>query len=172
MTGFQAGATGDHIDLAANNGPGHGSVWGQGGNNGLAGGDVRGLINGGNTNVNVGGDTNATLQNVVSGDTIAATTNVIVLTGQTFFDATAIASALENNTYDIALTTALNNNNSAHMIIAYQDFNGNTHISDLALIANAGTTTQIDLMDIHVSDMVQLTGVTLNTLAAANIQFV
>ena len=65
VTGFQVGAGGDVIDFGADTGTGHGSVWGQGGNNGLAGGDAQGLVNGGRTTLLVSfGGTNAVFQQV------------------------------------------------------------------------------------------------------------
>jgi hypothetical protein len=176
VSGFESGT--DVIDIGANSGFNHGSIWGSGGNNGLIGGGVEGLVQGNVGSINVPGGPgsflDANFQNVNSGDNIGATTRVVALTGQTFFDATAVSAALENNTYNINLAAPLNNNNSMHIIIAYQDFSGNAHIADLALIANTGTTANIDVMDVHVADMVQLTGVSLAQLVSNenNIHFV
>ena len=109
-------------------------------------------MNGGLTSINVTGDTNAVFQNVINGGAVAAATTVVILTGQTFSDATAVASALENGgTYDVKVAGTLGANHSAHLIIAYQDLSGNTHLADLAIVANRGATNDIQDMDVRVS---------------------
>jgi len=84
-----------------------------------------------------------------------------------------VAAYLNDPTHLFRLAVALPNNDSAHLLIAYQDAGTQTtHIADLALIANGGTTTFLAAMTEHVSDIVALTGVALTDLTAANLHFV
>ena len=67
----------------------------------------------------------------------------------------------------------LANKDSAHVLVAYQDLGGNTRIADVALDNVSGTATASSTALIeHASDIVQLTGVSLTSLTAADIHFI
>ena len=175
VSGFKVGVAGDVIDFGANSGLNHSGIWGSGGGNG-SGGTALGLLEGnGTTFVGTFGGTDFVIQQVPTATTeLAANTNVIALIGNTFGTAGAVVAALADDTIDIDLNGAgIANNNSGHMIVAWQDFAGNTHLSDLAFINKTGAV-QDDFSDFNLfmSDMVQLTGVQLTSLDVSNIQFV
>jgi Domain of unknown function (DUF4214) len=114
----------------------------------------------------------ATTQDVVQGSVIGggadASANVIAITDATFANAAAVAQALASGAYNLSLAGPMRPATSFDMIFAYSD-GTNTHIADVNvlngknLIHPAGSALSVDATAIHVSDMVQLTG-----LAAAN----
>jgi len=95
------------------------------------------------------------------GNTVLAGTTLLALDG-VHSSATAVAAELNNPFTSINFAGALAAGNSAHMLIAYND-GANTRIADLDLFAAAGATNNTGGMDIHVSDLVQLTGVSFNS---------
>ena len=84
-------------------------------------------------------------------------------------------------TYDIAFNTpsfAIHNDN-AHVIVAYQDQNNIAHLMDLDIVDTGvpggvppRSVTTDALVQLYGSDMVQLSGVSVTNLHAANIHFV
>ena len=179
VTNFVTGATGDILDFGASSGTGHATIWGAGGANGLAGGTALGLVNGSFAAFAAGAGLDATIQQVNPGGTVAAGTNFIELTGQTFLSVGAVASALTTFVnYNINFTGAgLTTHESAHWLIGWQDTAGSTHIADLSLInpsgvVNATSTAGVFAADVHVSDIATLTGVSLTSLTAHNVHFV
>ena len=84
-----------------------------------------------------------------------------------FSDGMDVAQALHDPSRDAIefFQGSLPPGDSAHMLIGYQDFDGNTHIADLAL-ANITTAPQSDTASlvVHVSDMAILVGVSLTAL--------
>ena len=106
------------------------------------------------------------------GTVIVANADVLVLSSaQTFSGAAAVASALVSNAtainFGAAQTNALN-----HYLVAYQDTGGNARIADLDIHSLGAFTSTSQVQTLAVSDMVQLVGVSLTSLAATNIQFV
>jgi hypothetical protein len=170
----------DILDFAAFSGPNHSSIWGAGSTNGN-GGLSHGLVNGDLTTTTTG-ITSPLLQQINPGNTALAPTaagQVFELTAGTFANANAVAAALHSS-YQVKFTVggALGANDSEHLLMAYQDFSGNTHIVDVALTrtaalaAGATETTTDAAVTVHASDIVQLTGVALLSLHTGNIHFV
>ena len=96
----------------------------------------------------------------------------VLLLGNTFANAAAVAASLANSataiTFAGAQLNALN-----HYLVAYQDLSGSVRIADLDI--HRGATpflTTAQGQNISASDMVQLVGVSLSSLNAANLQFV
>lgn len=175
-----ASAPQDVLDFAAFSGPGHGAVWGAGSVNGN-GGIAHGLVNG-DLVTTITGITSPVLTQINPGNTAPAPTaagQVFELATGVFANASAVAAALHGS-YQLKFTVgaALGANDSEHILIAYQDLSGNTHIADVALTntaavaANATETTTDATVTVHASDIVQLTGVALLSLHTGNIHFV
>jgi hypothetical protein len=71
--------------------------------------------------------------------------------------------------------TGVSAHSVADILVAWQDTNNNTHISDLHLNNHAGINvhdTASFFMGVSMSDMVQLTGVSVTSLASANIHLI
>ncbi len=166
VSNFNAGK--DVLDFAASSSTGYGPVWGSGGANGL-GGTALGITDGAFAAFTGGAP--AVGQQVNPGGTVAGTTTLIELTTGTFANANAVAQALDSATYAITFGAPLGANDSAHMLVAYQDLSGSTRIADLA-IANptAGPLSSSLVLDEHASDIVQVTGVPLLS-AAPDVHF-
>ncbi len=162
------------------------SSWGYGGTTTVASAllaeHANGLLNtAGVAEHGIGAHT-ATFANVSIGGTInnaiaSGIGDVIVLGGSTFQNAAAVASSLSGAGTAINFTTAiLGGGGEGHFLLAYQNTAGNTVLADLDIISSAApgtTTTAASATEtIAISDMVQLTGVTLNTLHAANVHLV
>jgi hypothetical protein len=115
---------------------------------------------------------------VVAANTVAAGTNLILLDGvfTAANGANQVAQTLVSVTGNVHFSGALTIGQSAHMLVAYNDGSGNTHIADLDLFnAIGGALADTNLLSVHVSDMVQLTGVsyaTFQTNANASVHFV
>jgi len=168
VANFKAGL--DIVDFAASAGGLGGAAWAAGGLNGVGAGTSLGLVTGNLSQVPAGP---AVIQQVDAfATTFAAATNLVELTGQTFLSPTAVVSYLHDPTHLFNLTTGLAANQSAHMLVAYQDAATNTHIADLAMIANGGATVFLAAMTLHLSDIVQLTGVQVTDLTATSVHFV
>ena len=147
--------------------------WGNGGTNAM-GGIAHGLTAGNlaTAPANSAAGAVSVLQQVKPGDTVGASTDVIELAAGAFANATAVAAALHTS-YGITFGGTLANNDSAHVLVAYQDLGGNTRIADVALDNVSGTATASSTVLIeHASDIVQLTGVSLISLTAADIHFI
>ncbi len=104
------------------------------------------------------------------GDVAPASADVLILTDTTFSSANAVAAALHSGAYAITFAAPLANAQEfAHMILAYNDSQGNAHIADLdvtgAAVANSTGLT------IRVSDMFELAGVSAQSLQPNNILF-
>jgi hypothetical protein len=117
---------------------------------------------------------NAVFSNPLGPDgvVIVGSADVLVLSSiQTFSGAAAVADALIRGpteiNFGVAQTSAIN-----HYVIAYQDTGGNTRIADLDIHNNGAFTGTSQVQTLAVSDMVQLVGVSLASLAEANIKFV
>ena len=116
----------------------------------------------------------ATFSNLVGlGGTITvADANVLLITSNVgFANAADLAADLLANpiTFASAQTAQFN-----HYIVAYQDFDGDVRIADMDIHANGLTsfTTTAGGATLAISDLVELEGVSLSALQAANIQFV
>jgi len=112
---------------------------------------------------------------VTPGATLSATADVIEITGATFANAAALATAL-GSTFNLTFAgTGVNANTDAHMLFLYNDASGNAHIADVdfenGANAAAATTTSA-VTKIVASDMVELVGVSEASLTANNIHFV
>jgi len=168
---FVAGAGGDVLDFSV-------SAWGkyQTPNGLLANGDTHWSFS------DIAGDAtsligNAVFANVTTGGTVVGPHNadVLVIGNGSFANAAALANTL-------AGTGAIGGagfapaavGNEVHLLVAYQNLQGNTVIADLDLDAHAtaGTTSTATGNLIAVSDIVTLTGVSLTQLTAGNIHFV
>ncbi len=96
----------------------------------------------------------------------------VLLLGNTFANAAAVAASLANPTTAITFAGAQTNLLN-HYLVAYQDLTGSVRIADLDIHRGATpflTTAQGE--SISASDMVQITGVALSSLHGGNVQFV
>jgi hypothetical protein len=104
---------------------------------------------------------------VVAANSVAAATNLILLDG-VFANANQVAQTLISITGNVHFAGTLAPGNSAHMLAAYNDGSGNTHIADIDLFNTLGAAVaDTNLLSVHASDMVQLTGVTFAAFTAA-----
>ncbi len=160
----------DLLVFAASSGvtPFYGPVWNSDGANGL-GGTALGLVDG--AFASFAGHVAATVQQVTTGGTVNAATDFIELTGHEFGSVNDVATQLENGTYNLSFSGTLASNNSAHLLLAWEDFSGETHISDLAIAATAGATKTSTGTSIHVSDIVELPATSLIGLTPAQVHF-
>jgi hypothetical protein len=99
-------------------------------------------------------------------NTPGTTVDFIILSQGSFLNAAAVAGALHGGSYTIT-HAPLGATVEADFLLAYQGVDGNAHIANLHLAgAGAGVNTSQDL--VTVSDMVNLAGVNLAQLSAAN----
>jgi hypothetical protein len=105
---------------------------------------------------------------IVAGGTVSDG-NILEL-GSPFADAKAVANGLAGATTGITFATATTSA-VEHFIVAYQDLSGSVRLADLDIHAAVGTTHTAGA-DLAVSDMIQLTGVSLANLHNTNIHFV
>jgi hypothetical protein len=150
-----------------------------GANHGLTAGN---LVSGSIPIVGLPGFTAATSQmilpsvGVVAANSVAAGTNLILLDGVFTGGANQVAATLIAVTGNVHFAGALAPANSAHMLLAYNDGSGNTHIADMDLFNPFGIAlSDTNTLSVHVSDMVQLTGVSYATFQAnanASVHFV
>ena len=94
--------------------------------------------------------------------TAAAPTNFIILSQGDFLNANAVAQALAGGSYTLKHST-LGGTVEADFLLGYQGTDGNAHIANLHLAGTGGTSTAADL--VTASDMVNIVGVNINTLA-------
>jgi len=121
--------------------------------------------------------TPAVIEAIGSGGTIGGGTNgaatVTELTGVTFANAATLANALSTGAdgYLLAHFPAPIGD-TGDFIVAYSD-GTNVHIADVNLVSNGAATGVLfsSVSAVHVSDLVQLTGVSLASLSANNIGF-
>ena len=150
------------------------SAWGIGTNG--AGGANHGLTNGDMaTQVSHGGPVSAqviTLGAVANaGDTLLNGTNLIELNGSFTGGAAQLASTLINPASNLFFGTPLATKADAHMLVAYQN-NGSVDIADVTFhaggVAPMGSSGPLVPLGatVHVSDIVQLTGVSLASFEA------
>jgi hypothetical protein len=109
---------------------------------------------------------------VVAANSVAAGTNLILLDGVYTGGANQVAQTLIGVNGNVHFAGSLSTNESAHMLVAYNDGSGNTHIADLDLFdaipnRGGGGLRETNELDVHVSDMVQLTGVSFASFQAA-----
>lgn len=157
---------GDIIDFSV-------SSWGSGGTNSL-GGQNHGLATGNLSAISTStvAGTSAVIQHVNPGQTVLSATNLVELTGA-FADANSAIAAIHSGADQFFFSAALPNNDDAHLLIAYQDLAGNSHIMDAEFVNTSGlTTADTTHMTEYGSDMLQLTGVALASLTAAQFHFV
>jgi hypothetical protein len=105
----------------------------------------------------------------LGGTVTVANANVLRIDSPTgFADASELADQLEANpiTFAGSQTGALN-----HYIVAYQDKNGNVRVADMDIHASSAFTTTAGGQTLAISDMVQLTDVSLSSLQQSNITF-
>jgi hypothetical protein len=163
VSNFVAGAT--HDTVAFSNG-----AW-------STGGTFIGLTNV-DTSVNVGAGTGAAavFTNAVGvGGTVVANaglTQDVILLSSPELNASGLANSIA--TGGLTIPTALVAGTDYHFLVAYQvTGTTNVRIADLDVFATAASAT-INAANDHIvaSDMVQLTGVSLGSLAGANIHFI
>ena len=91
--------------------------------------------------------------------------------GQTFEDAAALAAALVDPLTAIKFSL-LQTNAVNHYMVAYDDTAGNLRIADLNIYNPVSFTNTSQVQNLAISDMVQLTGLSVLDLQPSNIQFV
>jgi hypothetical protein len=109
----------------------------------------------------------------VASATLSATANVMEVTGATFANAAALATAL-GSTYQLTFGgTGVAANTDAHMLFIYNDPSGKAHVADVDFEnGSTAATTTTAVSKIVASDMVELVGVSEASLTANNIHFV
>ncbi len=130
--------------------------------------------------VAVDGTTPAALGNVtqVMAGVLSGTTGTLVdvPTGGPLVinNAGTLAMDLMNGSLAVSLSAGTTNNNTAHLLFAYQDSSNNTHIADVAILEKtvAGPASLAAQQHIVAEDLVQLTGVPLSHLANSNVHIV
>ena len=103
-----------------------------------------------------------------AGDTLLAGTNLIELNGSFTGGAAQVADTLVNAASRIFFASALGATNDAHILLAYQN-NGSVDIADVTFHAGGaamGNTAAVTGGTVHISDIVQLTGVSLASFEA------
>src|SRR4051812_53216 len=110
---------------------------------------------------------------VAAGGTIPVGATIVELTGTTLPNANALAQFLQLNPITYAHGGAQAGFTDEHMLWIYSD-GANSHIADVVFQnASAGPNASTNMQNaIVVSDLVQLTGVALNSLTNANFHFV
>jgi hypothetical protein len=112
---------------------------------------------------------------VAAGGAVTSATGSVLLLATAFSNAAGLATGLASAGGAIHFTTPLAAGNY-HIIVAYQDLNSpaDVRIADLNLHTTAASSSTLGSGTefVAVSDMVQLTGVSLSQLNAANIHFV
>ncbi len=109
---------------------------------------------------------------MAAGGTLSATANVIELTGGTFANATALATALSSTANLTFAGTGVPANTDVHMLFLYNDGSGNAHVADVDFEnGSTAATTTFAVSKIVASDMVELVGVSATSLTANNIHF-
>jgi hypothetical protein len=103
------------------------------------------------------------------GATVPATSSTVLVLGTAFANAGALATSLSDAGTTIHLATATTAA-IEHFIAAYQDLSGNVRIADVDL--HGAGVTNFAAGEVAVSDMVQLTGVSLASLHNTNVHFV
>ena len=91
-----------------------------------------------------------------------------ILNNALFSNAAAVATALQSDAYSIGIDHAFTwtAGVASDQLIGYEDAKGNFHIADMNLVGN-GTSGDVGLgTTVHISDMVQLTGVSIAQVAA------
>ncbi|MFO1163251.1 MAG: DUF4214 domain-containing protein [Reyranellaceae bacterium] len=103
--------------------------------------------------------------------TIAVADVLVIGATHTFTGAAALAAALVNSStainFGVAQTNTVN-----HYIVAYQDNLGNARIADMDIHNPTPFTNTSQVQTLSISDMVQLSGVTLLQLQESNVHFV
>lgn len=114
----------------------------------------------------------AVFSNILApGGTVTNAASVLLL-GGTFSDAAAVAAALVNSSTAINFAV-IQINAVNHYMVAYQDNTGNVRLADMDIHNGPiGFTNTSQAQTLSVSDMVQLTGVTLLQLQESNVHFV
>lgn len=159
---FLAGATtgGDILDFSV-------GAWGSGGinaaggiNHGLTAGDL--FTHPASSAIGI----IAVTQLVQPGQTVLSATDIVELSG-TFADANAAVAAIHSRSDSFQFAAALPNKDDAHMLVAYEDLSGNSHIMDVEFNnASGAATANSTILTEHASDMVELTGVSLSSLTS------
>ena len=174
------GATPDILQLSdSTSGYGVGAI----GANGVGAGVTIQLVNGGLAQFTAAGvnGTPVNVQQVNPGNALGVANNFFEMTTGTFATATAVAAALHGNYNLMFGAGVLGANDSGHIYVAYSD-GTNTHVADLAFIANAGISNHTGVatalgpvanvgaaMTLHVSDIAVLVGVPLTDLNGTNV---
>ena len=156
LTGYVASQ--DFLDFSGN-------AW-----SGLLTADQAGaLVSVGTAGLTSDAGTAVSFKEVAKGGTIssaAGTVDFIVLSQDSFLNATAVASALSGGSYTIH-HSPLAAGADAHFLVAYAGQDGNAHIADLHLSGGvAGSTATAADASVYASDIVTLVGVNLTGLAA------
>jgi hypothetical protein len=126
------------------------------------------LVQGDGTTVVSTGDANWSIINTVGG-TLAAASNIVAFnTLGTVADANELASFI-HGAGNFNLSALVANNSEVHMLVAYANQTGGVTISDVEFENESGAAqTNTSNMDIHVSDMANLVGVSLSDLVIHN----
>lgn len=108
---------------------------------------------------------------LIPGGTVTVGNASVLILGGTFSDASAVAAALVNSSTAINFSVAQINSVN-HYMVAYQDSTGNARIADMDIHSQIAFTNTSQVQSLSVSDMVQLTGVSLLQLQESNVHFV
>jgi hypothetical protein len=106
-----------------------------------------------------------------AGGTVTTANADVLVFGQAYADAAALAEALANPSTGITFGT-VQTNAINHYVVAYQDTLGNVRLADLDIHNATPFTSTASTATLAVSDMVQLIGIPLSQLQTPNIQFV
>lgn len=114
----------------------------------------------------------AVFSNLLQAGSTVTTSNADVLVfGQAYANAAALASALANPATGISFGTAQTNAVN-HYLVAYQDLVGNVRLADMDIHSATPFTNTGSATTLAVSDMAQLVGVSITQLQPSNIHFV
>src|SRR6202012_2097752 len=100
------------------------------------GSNVNGLTNGDGSTVVANG--NVVFGTAASGGTINASADLLEMTGN-YANAAALATALHGSSFNLA--NNINIGVGSHILVAYQDTTGSTHIADVDFFNNSASPT-------------------------------
>jgi hypothetical protein len=101
-----------------------------------------------------------------AGSNVAANVTLVEITDQTFANASALATALEGSEH--LIFSGAPAGGASHVLVAYNDGTGSTRIANVGVM---GSSPDTHFDAVTGSDLVQLIGVSVTSLAAHNIHF-
>ncbi|MGA8169368.1 MAG: DUF4214 domain-containing protein [Methylocystis sp.] len=156
---YNFNAATDRVDFSV-------SSWGTGGTNVFNGDAVAGLVMGdGHTHENAGHNGSIVITQVAPGGLLAANTDIIELSSP-MTNLSAVQNLLTGVTTAINFAgTGIAAHTDVDMLVEWQDFSGNTHITDAEFSNSTGAavtnTFALGPDGVHLSDMVELHGVSI-----------